>query len=93
MKKLSIPTEQTKTAEVLDDIKAIGYKYSTRAAMTVSISDMTVPPQKPQMIEQAQETVDQNHQKLQTWSDHRRRALQRSCRDLEKTDDELTKAC
>ena len=40
----------TKTAEVLDNIKAMGYKYSTRAAMTVSISDMTVPPQKPQMI-------------------------------------------
>ncbi len=33
----------TKTAEVLDDIKAVGYKYSTRAAMTVSISEMTVP--------------------------------------------------
>lgn len=48
----------TKTAEVLDDIKAMGYKYSTRAAMTVSISDMTVPPQKPQMIERAQNTVD-----------------------------------
>ncbi len=40
----------TKTAEVLDSIKAMGYKYSTRAAMTVSISDMTVPPQKPQML-------------------------------------------
>ena len=37
----------TKTAEVLDDVKAMGYGYSTRAAMTVSISDMTVPPQKP----------------------------------------------
>ena len=48
----------TATAEVLDNVKAIGYKYSTRAAMTVSISDMTVPPQKPEMIEQAQETVD-----------------------------------
>ena len=48
----------TKTAEVLDDIKAMGYKYSTRAAMTVSISDMTVPPQKPEMIQQAQDTVD-----------------------------------
>ena len=35
----------TQTAITLDDIKAIGYKYSTRAAMTVSISDMTVPPQ------------------------------------------------
>ncbi len=48
----------TKTAEVLDDIKAMGYKYSTRAAMTVSISDMTVPPQKPEMIQNAQDTVD-----------------------------------
>ena len=48
----------TRTAEVLDDIKAMGYKYSTRAAMTVSISDMTVPPQKPQLIKEAQEVVD-----------------------------------
>ena len=48
----------TQTAEVLDDVKAIGYKFSTRAAMTVSISDMTVPPEKPQMIADAQNTVD-----------------------------------
>ena len=48
----------TKTAEVLDDIKAMGYKYSTRAAMTVSISDMTVPAKKPEMLEAAQKTVD-----------------------------------
>ena len=48
----------TKTAEVLDDIKSIGYKYSTKAAMTVSISDMTVPEQKPQMLEDAQKMVD-----------------------------------
>ena len=48
----------TKTAEVLDDIKSTGYKFSTRAAMTVSISDMTVPPEKPELIKQAQETVD-----------------------------------
>ena len=48
----------TKTAEVLDDIKATGYHYSTRAAMTVSISYMTVPPEKPQLIQQAQDTVD-----------------------------------
>ena len=48
----------TATAEVLDAVKSIGYKYSTRAAMTVSISDMTVPPQKPEMIQVAQDTVD-----------------------------------
>ncbi|MGN0161782.1 MAG: DNA-directed RNA polymerase subunit beta' [Lachnospiraceae bacterium] len=48
----------TKTAEVLDDIKAIGYKYSTRAAMTVSISDMTVPPRKKELIAEAEATVE-----------------------------------
>ncbi|MCD8332851.1 MAG: DNA-directed RNA polymerase subunit beta' [Clostridiales bacterium] len=48
----------TRTAEVLDDIKSMGYKYSTQAAMTVSISDMTVPPRKPELIKQAQDTVD-----------------------------------
>ncbi len=48
----------TRTAEVLDDIKSMGYKYSTKAAMTVSISDMTVPPEKPALIKQAQDTVE-----------------------------------
>ena len=48
----------TATAEVLDAVKAMGYKYSTRAAMTVTISDMTVPPQKPELIKKAQDTVD-----------------------------------
>ena len=48
----------TKTAEVLDDIKAMGYKYSTKAAMSVSISDMLVPVEKPEMIKEAQDTVD-----------------------------------
>ncbi len=48
----------TRTAEVLDAIKETGYKYSTRAAMTVSISDMTVPPIKPELIQNAQNTVD-----------------------------------
>ncbi len=46
------------TAEVLDLIKSTGYKYSTRAAMTVSISDMTVPEQKQEMLDEAQATVD-----------------------------------
>ena len=46
------------TAEVLDLIKSTGYKYSTKAAMTVSISDMTVPAQKQQMLDEAQATVD-----------------------------------
>ena len=46
------------TALTLDDIKSIGYKYSTKAAMTVSIHDMTVPASKEDLLEQAQSTVD-----------------------------------
>ena len=49
----------TKTAEVLDDIKAIGYKYSTRAAMTVSISEMTVPAVKKDLLSEAEAKVDE----------------------------------
>ncbi|MCR5282304.1 MAG: DNA-directed RNA polymerase subunit beta', partial [Lachnospiraceae bacterium] len=48
----------TTTAEVLDRVKAIGYKYSTKAAMTVSVSDMTVPARKEELLEEAQNTVD-----------------------------------
>ncbi|NWO22003.1 DNA-directed RNA polymerase subunit beta' [Oribacterium sp. oral taxon 102] len=48
----------TQTALTLDDIKAIGYKYSTKAAMTVSINDMTVPESKQTLLQEAQNTVD-----------------------------------
>jgi DNA-directed RNA polymerase subunit beta' len=48
----------TKTAEVLDDIKALGYKFSTKGALTVSISDMTVPEEKKQILADAEATVE-----------------------------------
>ena len=48
----------TKTAEVLDDIKALGYKFSTRGALTVSISDMTVPEEKKQILADAEKQVE-----------------------------------
>lgn len=48
----------SKTARVLDDIKTIGYKFSTIASMTVSVSDMTVPESKKTLIKDAQEKVD-----------------------------------
>ena len=82
----------TKTAEVLDDIKATGYKYSTRAAMTVSISDMTVPPQKPEMIAKAQETVDRitkNYKRGLITDEERYKEVVETWKE---TDDELTKA-
>lgn len=48
----------TKTAEILDAVKSLGYKYSTRAAMTVSISDMKVPVEKKQIIANAETTIE-----------------------------------
>ncbi len=54
----------TRTAEVLDDIKAMGYKYSTLAAMTVSVSDMTVPEQKEGLIAAAEEQVERIKQQF-----------------------------
>ncbi|MDR2546894.1 MAG: DNA-directed RNA polymerase subunit beta' [Lachnospiraceae bacterium] len=46
------------TAEILDQIKTMGYKYATQAAMTVSVSDMIVPEKKQQMLDEAQATVN-----------------------------------
>ncbi len=48
----------TDTAEVLDSIKSLGYKYSTIGALSVSISDMTVPKEKPEILEKAQKQVE-----------------------------------
>ena len=47
-----------KTSMVLDDIKKMGFTYSTKAAVTVSISDMEVPDVKPQLLEEADVKVD-----------------------------------
>jgi DNA-directed RNA polymerase subunit beta' len=49
----------TQTAEILDNVKSMGYKFSTRAAMTVSISDMKVPEEKKQIIANAEATVEE----------------------------------
>ncbi len=82
----------TTTAEVLDNVKAMGYKYSTQAAMTVSISDMTVPPQKPQMISDAQDTVDKitrQYKRGLITDEERYKEVVETWKD---TDDALTKA-
>ena len=48
----------TKTAEVLDKIKAMGFKYSTKGSISISISDMTVPPQKKVIIAEGDKQVE-----------------------------------
>ncbi len=82
----------TTTAEVLDHIKSMGYKYSTRAAMTVSISDMTVPPQKPEMISAAQDTVDYIGEKYKEGFLTEEERYKQVVRNWESTDAKLTKA-
>ncbi|MDO5702027.1 MAG: DNA-directed RNA polymerase subunit beta' [Lachnospiraceae bacterium] len=89
----------TVTAEVLDNVKAMGYKYSTIAAMTVSISDMTVPPEKPELIAEAQTKVDaitKNYRRglsteeerykevVDTWKDIDRRLTDKLLKGLDK---------
>ena len=48
----------TQTADVLDKIKSLGYKFSTRAAMTVSVSDMEIPKEKAEYLAEAEAKVD-----------------------------------
>ena len=79
-----------KTAEFLDAVKAMGYKYSTKAAMTVSISDMTVPERKQEILETAEQTVGQitrNFRRGLTTEEERYKAVIETWR---KADDEIT---
>ena len=80
----------TAAAEVLDDIKSTGYHYSTQAAMTVSISDMTVPDEKPEMIKEAQATVDRitrNYKRGMITDEERYKEVIKTWKN---TDDKLT---
>ncbi len=81
----------TMTALTLDEIKAIGYKFSTRAAMTVSISDMTVPDTKEKLIDEAQATVDKiarNYRRGLITDEERYKEVIDTWKE---TDDQLTK--
>ncbi len=82
----------TKTAETLDAIKALGYKFSTRAAMTVSISDMTVPANKKAILDAAQARVDEiakKHRRGLTTEEERYKMV---IETWKKADDEITHA-
>ncbi|BCN32781.1 DNA-directed RNA polymerase subunit beta' [Anaeromicropila herbilytica] len=82
----------TKTAETLDAIKSLGYKYSTRAAMTVSISDMTVPAKKKTILEEAEKTVEvisKNFRRGLMTEEERYKAVIETWKEA---DDEITEA-
>ena len=46
-------------ANVLDNIKSMGYKYSTKSSLSISVYDMTIPPKKKQILEDAAKQVDE----------------------------------
>ena len=52
----------TMTATVLDDIKSMGFKYSTRASISISISDVMIPETKRELVSQAEADVEVIHQ-------------------------------
>ncbi|MCI8910209.1 MAG: DNA-directed RNA polymerase subunit beta' [Oscillibacter sp.] len=82
----------TVAAEVLDAIKATGYKYSTRAAITVSIADMTIPPRKYEMVAASEQTVleIENQYKMGFMTDHER--YKQVVQVWEKTTDDVSNA-
>ncbi len=82
----------TMAAEVLDAIKATGYKYSTRAAITVSIADMTIPPKKYEMVAASEQAVVdiENQYKMGFMTDHER--YKQVVQVWEKTTDEVSAA-
>ncbi len=49
----------SRSAELLDDIKSLGYKYSTKGAITVAISDVIIPKEKKEILAASEEKVDQ----------------------------------
>ncbi|MBO5488827.1 MAG: DNA-directed RNA polymerase subunit beta', partial [Eubacterium sp.] len=81
----------TKTAETLDNIKALGYKFSTRAAMTVSISDMEVPESKKDLLKGAEDTVEVIAQKYRRGLLTEEERYKSVVDTWKKADDQITK--
>ena len=82
----------TRSASVLDNVKALGFKYSTQGAITISISDMTVPNAKWPLIRQTEQKViaiEQQYQRGFITDDERYRLV---VREWEKTTKDVTDA-
>ncbi len=48
----------TQTAEILDKVKTLGFHYATKAGVTVAVSDIIIPPEKQEILKEAEEKVD-----------------------------------
>ena len=82
----------TKTSELLDDLKSLGYKYSTKGAITISISDMVVPKEKYEYIKASEKAIADIEKKFQRGfitNDERYRLV---IEEWTKTTNDVTKA-
>jgi len=82
----------TRSAELLDNIKALGFKYSTKGAITISISDMTVPEEKPKLIHETEQkvlTIERQYRRGFITNDERYRLVVKA---WEETTKEVTEA-
>ena len=82
----------TKTAEVLDDIKALGYKYSTLSGISVSIADMTIPAEKGALLAEAQTRVDHINNQFNIGGLSEEERKKEVIKNWENADSKLTKA-
>ncbi|MBQ3380009.1 MAG: DNA-directed RNA polymerase subunit beta' [Clostridia bacterium] len=82
----------TETAEVLDKIKSTGFKYSTRGAITISVSDMVVPDEKPVLIHEAEEHVERIQRQYDRGLITNEERYQLVIKEWDKTTKKVTKA-
>ena len=80
------------TAEVLDYIKSIGYKYSTKGAITVSVADVSVPDEKAEILEKAELEVDNVMKQYKRGLITNEERYQSTIKIWEKVTDEVTEA-
>ena len=66
----------TETSKMLDRMKDLGFKYSTKAGITIGIADIVVLEEKHEIIEEARRKSRQSHETVQTRFNHGRRTLQ-----------------
>ena len=82
----------TRTSEVLDAIKALGFKYSTKAAITVAVCDAVIPPEKKDILANADKLVDKLDRQYKRGEISRQERSRRFISTWNEATDEVTKA-
>jgi DNA-directed RNA polymerase subunit beta' len=82
----------TKTAEILDEVKKLGFRYATRAGVTVAVSDIVIPPQKQEILKAAEEKVEATEQQFDHGLITEKERYDRVIEVWSKAKDEVTEA-